>query len=97
MKRIEKRFGKIPNTGHLMIWLQRISLTFDKGYEYAEPVCQIAAGKAVNIWNSDWLKKGLKKLIDPSKIIDKSEMDKLSPVIPKEEVELFKSTGEYYW
>ncbi|MFP4464750.1 MAG: RNA-directed DNA polymerase [Alphaproteobacteria bacterium] len=97
LKKIEKRFANIPNTGHLMIWLQRISLTFDKDYEYEEPVCQIVTGKNTNIWNSDWLKDGLKRLIDPSKIIDKSEIEKLSPVIRKEEVELFKSTGEYYW
>jgi Reverse transcriptase (RNA-dependent DNA polymerase) len=52
-KRIRRRFNKIPNTGHMMIWLQRISLTFDKDYQYDEPICQLAAGKQVQIWNSE--------------------------------------------
>jgi len=95
-KRIRKRFGKIPNTGHLMIWLQRITLKFDKDYLYEEPICKLAAGKQVQIWNSDWLKPALKNLIAPKKIIDSDEIEKLTPVISIEEVELFKSTGGYY-
>jgi len=95
-KKIVSRFSKIPNTGHLMIWLQRITLPFDKDYAYEEPVCQLIAGKQVQIWNSEWLNNRLKNLIDPKKIIDSEKIKKLSPVIQKQEVELFKSTGGYY-
>lgn len=39
--KIIKRFEKIPNTGHLLIWLQRITIKFNKEYEYKEPLCQL--------------------------------------------------------
>lgn len=97
--KVKRRFNQIPNTGHLMVWLQRITLTFSKTYPYDEPLCKFINDKAsTKIWNSDWLKgSAVKKLVDNARIVDETKIKNLPPVIKGEEVELFKSTGEYYW
>lgn len=98
LDKIKKRFNQIPNTGHLMVWLQRITLTFDKDYSYDEPLCKLVTDSSkIKIWNSEWLKGDLKKAIDKTKIVDAEKIKKLPPVIKGAEVELFKSTGEYFW
>lgn len=95
--KIRKRFEKIPNTGHLLIWLQRITLRFDKNYEYKEPLCRLVEGvPSIEIWNSDWLRPEFSKLIKSSMIINQEKIEKLAPVITKTEVELFISKDEYY-
>lgn len=40
-ERIRKKFEQIPNTGHMQIWLQRVTLTLDKGLDYEEAVCRL--------------------------------------------------------
>lgn len=90
--KIKNRFGKIPNTPLLEIWLQRISICFDKNVEYNEPLCGIVIGNKINIWNSKWIKdKDVRNGVDCKKIIDPKAIDDLKPVIPPDEVELFAS------
>jgi hypothetical protein len=91
INRIKKRFEQIPNTGNLQIWLQRITITFDKSYVYDEPLCKIAAGEAISIWQVDWLSQKFGKLIRPETIIDKTKLRSLPSVISHEEVEVFMS------
>ncbi len=95
--KIIKRFEKIPNTGHLLIWLQRITIIFNRKYEYKEPLCQLVKDvPSVKIWNSDWLQPSFSKLINPDMIINQEKIEKLTPVITKIEVELFISKdGDY--
>lgn len=88
--KIRKKFSKIPNTGHLEIWLQRVTLGIKKSYDYDEPLCQLAAGNTVNIWNADWLNQTLKKMITSSEIVSKQSIVDLPISIPKQEVQLFK-------
>ena len=94
VERIRTRFSQIPNTGHLEIWLQRISLPFDRNIGFNESLCQLVHQKNKQIWNSDWIScKDLKKAIDPSKIVDREELTNTTsqPVVPIKEVELFTS------
>ncbi|MDR3612997.1 MAG: RNA-directed DNA polymerase [Candidatus Obscuribacterales bacterium] len=91
MQKIEKKFSQIPNIGHLQIWLQRITLIFDKEWNFPEPLCQAVAGQPAAIWNSDWLKGDIASLMDAEKIIDRKKIDALSEIIPVSEVELFMS------
>lgn len=90
IKKIKKRFEKIPNTGHLELWLQRITYKLDKQIEYNENLCKIVSGQKANIWNSDWLKPEFKRIINPKKVINKRALNKIAPVIELDEVELFK-------
>ena len=48
---IEKKFDKIPNTGHLQIWLQRLTLLLDKDKIYNEKVCMKVLDSNIPIWN----------------------------------------------
>jgi len=90
INRIKERFEKIPNTGYLELWLQRITYKLDNKFDYNEKLCKIISGWDAEIWNSDWLKNSLKVLINPQKIISEDTLDKITPVIEIGEVELFK-------
>jgi len=89
LKRVRNKFAKIPNTGYLDIWLQRVSISFDKGQSYDEPICRIVMGETPEIWNNEWLKDGLAELLSSSNIFSGEKIVELPPVIAKEEIELF--------
>lgn len=90
--RIRKKFSHIPNTGHMQIWLQRVTFPLDKAIEYDETVCKLVAAKAERLWDSDWIASAdLKAAVDAGKIVDTKSRDEIAPVIPLTEVELFLS------
>ena len=90
LEKIQRRFTKIPNTGHLQIWLQRISQPEFQDMRYDEPLCQLVSGHSAHIWNLDWINSNnLKQVIDASNIIDKARLDAVESVITSEEFELF--------
>jgi RNA-directed DNA polymerase len=94
LKRIIKKFSSIPNTGHLMIWLQRIYLGISLKsccLRFDEKICCLVLNENVELWNNSWLKGKIKDVIKPKKIIDHDEIEKLPAVISRKEVELFKS------
>jgi len=91
---IAAKFSKIPNTGHIKIWLQRVTLKIDRQILYEEPLCKKANDNTINIWNSDWLNNDLKTLISTELIIDEEVIDKINKVIDYEEVQLFKTNYE---
>lgn len=87
--RIRTKFDSVPNVGYLEIWLQRLSLPYQRGIAYAEKLCQIVDGTESELWDSSWLGKKARNAIDSAAIVDKYEIDELSPVIPMAETELF--------
>jgi RNA-directed DNA polymerase len=89
--KIRKRLDRVPNTGHLQIWLQRVSRSFDESAAYEEPLCRLVSGEDVQIWNSTWInpKCQLKTALQPKKILNKKALNEVIPVIPPKEVELF--------
>ncbi len=104
LKSIHQRFERIPNTGFMDIWLQRISLKakvkFDYKeklkFDYKEKLCGLAAANNIRngqIWNCDWITSNdrLKRKVIDTPIFSKDKLDSLDPVIGKDEVELFKS------
>jgi RNA-directed DNA polymerase len=89
-EKIRKRFSSVPNTGHLQIWLQRISVTFDQTIKFDEPLCQLVVGDDIVLWNNDWIGSAkLKALIKPEKIVNNKALTKMEEVIPASEVQLF--------
>jgi hypothetical protein len=86
---IKTKFDKIPNTGHLQIWLQRITLKSDPEKEYDEILCQKVNDSSIRLWNSDWLSKSLREHINKFKIVDEQTIEEISDVIESKEVELF--------
>lgn len=97
-EKIKSRFAKIPNTGHMQIWIQRVTLPIARDISYQEPICKLVSGEAVSLWNTQWItNKALKASIATS-VIDQAALEALEPVIPLDEVELFlsKETEGYY-
>lgn len=94
-EKIKTRFAKIPNTGHMQIWIQRVTLPIDADISYEELICRLVAGGDVALWNVEWISSNdLKNALDVSKVVDQETLKALEPVIPVEEVELFKGFYE---
>ena len=94
--RIKSKFSQIPNTGHMDIWLQRVSYPLDPDVAFDEPLCRLVRGEneQMPVWNSEQIFEELRETIDPQRVVDREELKKLLPVIPIEEVQLFRPS--YY-
>lgn len=89
-----RRFEKIPNTGHIQIWLQRLTIKLDRERDCAERLCRKVNDDTILIWNSDWIEQSLKTLIETTPIVDESIIADIDVVIDGDEVRLFKSIYE---
>lgn len=87
---IKIKFDKIPNTGHIKLWLQRITIKIDRDKEYDEPLCKKVNNKLIKVWNSDWLNADFQKLLNETSIIDEQIIQDIDIVMSQEEVQLFK-------
>ncbi len=99
INKIKNKFSQIPNTGHMQIWLQRVTFPVNKGIDYDEPLCRLVAGNAEKIWNIDWITScDLKQAVDAKKIIDGTILNGIEPIIPSGEIDLFieKTLNGYY-
>lgn len=96
VERIKDKFSLIPNTGHMQIWLQRVTLPLHRSIVFDEPICKLVAGSTSSLWNNDWISSNeLRAAVDATKIVDESIRDELAPVIPLKEVEVFISRAFY--
>ena len=97
ISKIKNKFSKIPNTGHMEIWIQRMTLPIDKTISYSEPICNLIKGEdTVKLWNCDWISSTeLQTAMQEKYIVDKKEIRNLEPIISKEEVEHFVSNQLY--
>ena len=89
VKKIKIKFSKIPNTGLLEIWLQRALVKSSQFSSFSEPLCKLATGDIVPLWNSEWLSTSLADEINSEDIIDTYVLSSVSEVIESEEVQLF--------
>jgi hypothetical protein len=90
IRKIHTRLSQLPNTGHMEVWLQRISHSFVTGLSYKEALCRLVEGDPVVLWNSDWVTSPkLKATLDPSKIVNKAKLRSLKPVVKPKEIEVF--------
>ena len=96
VEKIKRKFSQIPNTGHMQLWLQRISFPFAPQMEFDEPLCRLVLEESEQIWNSEWISStDLQTAVDAKKIFDQQALEKLDPVIPAEEVALFVAKTDY--
>jgi RNA-directed DNA polymerase len=87
---IKHKFEKVPNTGLLDIWLQRLTILCLPSMPYDEPVCNIVSGQQTDLWNNEWIKSDLlKTACDAKLIIQKNKFAQLTPIIKKKEFDLF--------
>jgi RNA-directed DNA polymerase len=95
IKKIHAKLSRLPNTGHMEVWLQRISHSFGSGIAYKESLCKLVEGKRVDIWNNSWImSKKLIAAVDPAAIVNNRKLRNLKPVIKPKEIEIFAS--EWY-
>jgi len=94
VSKVKKRFEQLPNTGYMQVWLQRISLPIEASLSFDEPICKLVSGTNEKIWNTSWVSSNdLKRLANCDQIIDREQIKSLQPIVPIEEVELFKGYG----
>ncbi|MGD0906747.1 MAG: RNA-directed DNA polymerase [Candidatus Acidiferrales bacterium] len=92
IRKIHAKLSQLPNTGHMEVWLQRISHSFGSGIAYKENLCKLVEGEPVDIWNNDWItSKKLIAALDPAAIVDKRKLLALKPIIQPKEIEIFAS------
>jgi hypothetical protein len=87
---IESKFDKIPNVGHLQVWLQRLTIKTDREDNYTEILCKKVKNNDLKIWNVDWLsKESTKKIMNDISIIDNEKINELEQVIEPNEIKIF--------
>ena len=87
---IENKFDKIPNVGHLQIWLQRLTIKSDRNKIYTETLCKKVIDNNTNIWNLSWLtNQTIKDDILNNPIIDEENINEIEQVIEPSEVKIF--------
>jgi RNA-directed DNA polymerase len=92
---IREKFNRLPNTGHMQIWLQRITLPQDRTMQFTEALCDIVTGKPGNLWNHAWISShALKKAMKASRVVDIKKRDTLPITIQPGEVEIFPTYAQ---
>lgn len=88
--RIHNKLAQLPNSGHLEVWLQRISYCINPKLAYGERLCCLMEGKGINLWNNSWITDAtLTKKINPASIIDRKQLKALRPIVPRREYGVF--------
>jgi RNA-directed DNA polymerase len=95
LRSITKRFDKIPNTGHIQLWLQRVVLKIDRERTFAETLCQKVNDPTIPIWNSDWLNIDFRTMIESQAIINEEIIEEIDEIIDAEEVQFFEAKSSY--
>ncbi len=95
LEKISNKFDKIPNIGHLQIWLQRVTIKFDRERVFSETLCKKVNDSKIDIWESKWLTTSLRNLISKEVIVDENTIKNMGQVIEPTEVKLFKSKSGY--
>ena len=91
VSKILHKFRRIPITGHLELWLQRISVEFGPDIDFNEGLCRQLGSEDVRLWNSDWITDAyLKDIINCPHVIDRDQFYALDPVVSLDEVRLFR-------
>lgn len=86
---VVQRVKTFPNNSLMLLWLQRLTKKIGKDIDYEEPLCRLVDKEKTNIWNNDWLHKGLLKDYSDELIVDEGIMNSINTIISKKEVSPF--------
>lgn len=81
-----KKFNRLPNTGHIKIWLQRVMIKIDRSFPFDEPLCLKVNDNTVKIWNSDFLNGNIKLIITDTPIVAEAIIKEMDDIIQPKEV-----------
>lgn len=93
---VESKIKKLPNTEVLDLWLQRLTIKFNKHKNFLGRLNKKAIGQNEVVWNSDWLDNKFKKLINDIEIIDNEEIKKMDLYPSLDEILMFERKTNYY-
>lgn len=86
---ILKKFEKVPNSGHLHVWMQRFAVPMEIPLLASEPISSAIDDQEFQLWKSDWLPESYRSLLRAGTYIDQGILGGLKPVIEADEVQLF--------
>jgi len=90
IKKIDAKFGRLPNIGFIQIWLQRALIKYDViDFNCEEKLTKLVIGEDVKIWNTEWVTPKLQKIIKDNPIVKKHTIESLDFEIDFDEVSLF--------
>jgi RNA-directed DNA polymerase len=90
VEKIKSKFDKLPNTGHIQLWLQRITHPFAPSLNFEEPLCNLVSGETSSIWNDGWIaSQKLLSAIKSEGLIDHKKLSAVPPIISVEEISVF--------
>jgi len=88
--RVRRKLARLPNNGHLEVWLQRITYPVAPDLKFLDNLCRLVQGEKTDLWNSSWVEDvALRSLIDSKRIVNKRRLAGLRPVVRPAEVSLF--------
>lgn len=96
INQIRNKFERIPNTGLLDIWLQRISYKIDPTIQYKEQLALLIGSVSYPgnvIWQSSWLNQKMQDIVVDTPIIDSEVLNIMPEVIAVAEVALFQQNS----
>ncbi|MGU9951225.1 MAG: RNA-directed DNA polymerase [Gammaproteobacteria bacterium WSBS_2016_MAG_OTU1] len=96
MDKIKERFKKLPHSGHMEIWLQRMFYPLQKEEKleeyickliFKEPICKLTMRDNVELWDTDWIldTKLKENIILSKKIIDGSKLTNIDKIVNRNE------------
>lgn len=93
---IMTKFERIPNTGLLDIWLQRVSYKIDPTLVFNEKLTKVVSGDLTTnlFWRSGWLKDELLGIVMDTSIIDRQKLETISPIVAPYEMSIFDVSYE---
>ena len=94
--KIKSKFSQIPNSSFIMVWFQRLYIKINNSEKYEEPLCKRVQDKTEIIWNSNWLNKSLKDIVDKTEIVEREKLKKTKSKVSKKEIKKIVSKKSYY-
>ncbi len=89
--KIKQRFKKLPNTGYLELWLQRVTYPCTPRQRYDEKICKLVARETTQIWECGWIPDNkIKQTLENPKIVDRKKLKLLKETITPSEVDIFE-------
>jgi hypothetical protein len=85
------RTKRIPNSGYMELWLQRIAQPNQLTFQSDEAICGLVSGDNVrSLWSNSWIGDlALRDSIERFSIVDRTKLDNLAPDIQDEEFDAF--------
>ncbi len=94
--KLKYKFSQMPNSSYIMVWFQRLNIKINKSEVHVEPLCKIVQDKSEIIWNSKWLTKSLREIIDKTEIVKVEELKKSKSKLSKKEIKGIVTKKSYY-